>query len=175
MPSHLLPSSANPAMVRVSRRAQDFLTQSLPPAGGVAAVADLRDDALQPDLAGERVYLGAVDLEVLAELDVGVGDDLLELRLALDQGQLLQVVAVEIEEVEGHQHDPGGCALQFVLQDGEVGGAVLDRDDDFAVDDGGAGADVPGVVGDLRKRLVQSLPRRVKTLAAASLRWTWIR
>ena len=57
-------------------------------ADGVAAVAHLGDDALEPDLAGVGEHLAAVDLEAFAELDVGAGDDLLQLRLALDQRQL---------------------------------------------------------------------------------------
>jgi hypothetical protein len=69
--------------------------------------------------------------------------------LAFDQRQLLQVIAVEIEQVEGDQHDHVGPSLQFVLQHREIRGAIYGRHHDFAVDDGGAGADVPGVVGDL--------------------------
>ena len=38
-------------------------------AGRIAAVAHLGDDAFQPDLAGVREHLAAVDLEALAELD----------------------------------------------------------------------------------------------------------
>jgi hypothetical protein len=44
------------------------------------------------------VHLGAVNLEALGELDVGLGNQLLQVRLALDQRQLPQVVAVEIEQ-----------------------------------------------------------------------------
>jgi hypothetical protein len=40
-------------------------------------------------------------------------------------------------------------AFQFVLQDGKVRGAVGGRRDEFAVDNGAARADVPGVGGDL--------------------------
>jgi len=42
--------------------------------GLISAVADLGDDALEPDLAGLLVHLAAVDLETLAELDICVGD-----------------------------------------------------------------------------------------------------
>ena len=76
-------------------------------------------------------------------------DQLLQVRLALDQRQLPQVVAVEIEQVEGDHHDLGGPALQLVLQHREIGGAVGGRHHDLAVDDRRARADVPGVVGDL--------------------------
>ena len=149
MPSHLLPSSAKPAMVSVSRCAQVFLTQSLLRPDRVGAVADLRDDAFQADLAGVREHLLAVDLEAFAELDVGAGDDLLQFGLAPEQRQLPEVAAVEVQQIERHQDDAGGLSLQLVLQHREIGGAVGGRHDDLAVDDRRGGLDVPGVVGDL--------------------------
>ena len=94
-------------------------------------------------------HLASVDLEALAELDVGPVDELLQVRLALDQRQLPQIVTVEVKQVERDQHDLGRLALQLVLQDREVGGAVRGRHDDLAIDDRGTGADVPGIVGDL--------------------------
>jgi hypothetical protein len=81
--------------------------------GCIAAVSDLGDDALKPDLAGMGAHLAPVDLEARAELDVGAVDELLQMRLALDQRQLSQIVAVEIKEVERDQHDLGVFALQF--------------------------------------------------------------
>jgi hypothetical protein len=42
----------------------------------------------RPGLAGVLEHLLAVDLETFAELDIGVGDRLLEQRLAIDQRQL---------------------------------------------------------------------------------------
>ena len=47
----------------------------------------------------------------------------------------------------------GRLALEFVLQHGKIRGAVGGRNDDLAVDDGGAGADVPGFVRDLLEAL----------------------
>jgi len=41
----------------------------------VPAVADLRDDALKAGLAGVLVHLATIDLEAVAELDIGLGDD----------------------------------------------------------------------------------------------------
>src|SRR5258705_13437302 len=61
----------------------------------VLAVADLRDDALKASLAGVRVHLATIDLETLAELDIGLGDDFLEQGLTLEQRPLPEVVAVE--------------------------------------------------------------------------------
>ena len=153
MPSHLLPSSAKPAIAKRLALGAGFLDPVVAAAGMIAAVADLGDDALEPDLAGMRVHLAAVDLEALAELDVGAGDQLLQMRLALDQRQLPQIVAVEIEQIEGDHHDLGRLALQLVLQHREVGGAVGGGHDDLAVDDRRAGADVPSIVGDLLEAL----------------------
>src|SRR6266851_9380086 len=59
----------------------------------VLAVADLRDDALKSSLAGVLVHLAAIDLEALAELDIGFGDDFLEQGLTLEQRQLPKIVA----------------------------------------------------------------------------------
>src|SRR5712671_7783551 len=44
----------------------------------VPAVADLRDNALKAGLAGVLVHLATIDLEALAELNIGLGDNLLE-------------------------------------------------------------------------------------------------
>ena len=68
-------------MVSVSRWAHVF-DPIATAAGRIGAVADLGDHALEPDLAGVGEPLGAVDLEAFAELDVGTGDDLFQLRLA---------------------------------------------------------------------------------------------
>ena len=62
------------------------------------------------------VHLATIDLEALTELDIGLGDDLLEQHLALDQGQLSQVMAVEIQQIERGHHGLGRFALEFVLQ-----------------------------------------------------------
>jgi hypothetical protein len=71
-----------------------FLDPGIAPAGNVPAVAHLRDDTFQPDRAAMRVHFGAVDLETFRELDVGFCDQLLQVRLALDQRQFSQVVSV---------------------------------------------------------------------------------
>ena len=72
----------------------------------VPTVADLRDDALKASFAGVLVHLGTIDLEALAELDIGLGDDFLEQGLTLKQRQLPQVLAVEIKQIECVQHEP---------------------------------------------------------------------
>jgi hypothetical protein len=45
------------------------------------------------------VHLAAIYFEAFAELDVGAIDEFLQMRLALEQGQLPKVIAVEIEQV----------------------------------------------------------------------------
>jgi hypothetical protein len=90
----------------VSRCAQVLLYPVDAAATGVDAVSYLRDHALQADLAGVREQLSPVDLEAFAELDVGAGDDLLELGLALEERQLPEVAAVEIEEGRRRKFGP---------------------------------------------------------------------
>ena len=102
-------------MESVSRWAQVFFYPIVDTTRNVSAVADLRDDALKASLAGVRVHLATIDLETLAELNGGLGDQLLQLRLALHQRQLPQVVSVEVEQIEGHQYDLFGTALQLIL------------------------------------------------------------
>src|SRR4051794_36628002 len=74
-----------------------FLHPGIAAAGNIAAVADLGDHALEPDLTGVSKYLGTVDLEAVAELDISMLDDLLQLGLPLDQRQFPQIVAVQVK------------------------------------------------------------------------------
>jgi hypothetical protein len=90
----------------------------------------------------------SLDFEALAELNVRACDDLLELGLAGDQRQLPEVAAVQIEEVERDEDDAGRLALEFVLQDREIGGAVGCGDHDLPVYDRRTRLDVPSVLGD---------------------------
>jgi hypothetical protein len=98
----------------------------------IDAVSDLGDDPFKTDLACVREHLLAVDLEALAELDVGHGDDLLELGLALPERKFPDVAAVQIEQIESDQNDARGLALELVRQDREVGGPVRGWHDDLA-------------------------------------------
>jgi hypothetical protein len=93
-------------------------------------------------------HLAAVDLKTLAKLDTGFVDQLFKQRLALDQRQLPEIMAVQVKQVEGDHHDLGRLALQLILQNRKVSGAVGGRDDDLALEDRRAGTDVPGVGGD---------------------------
>src|SRR5262245_46960028 len=96
-----------------------------------------------------REHFLAVDLKAFTELQIGPVDYLLEMLLPFNQRPLSEIVSVEIEQVESDQDDLGRSSLELVLQDRKVGRAVDGRHDDLAVDDGRAGADVPGIVGDL--------------------------
>src|SRR5438477_6394290 len=93
-----------------------FLDPVVSSAARIHAVANLRNDAFKPELAGVREHLAPLDLEAFAELHVGPGDDLLQFGLALEELQLSQVSAVQVEQVEGDQYYPGRGALEFVLQ-----------------------------------------------------------
>lgn len=73
-----------------------------------------RDNALQSDLAGVLEHLAAFNLKAFAELDLGAVDDLLEFGLALQEWQLPEVAAVQVQQVEGDQYDAGRPAFQFV-------------------------------------------------------------
>jgi hypothetical protein len=119
------------------------------PAAGVDAVAHLGDDAFEPEVAGVREHLGALDLEALAELDVGTGDDLPELGLALEKRHLPEVAAVHVEQIERDQDDTLRLAPELVLQHREIRSAVGGRHHDLGVHDRGARLDQPGIVGDL--------------------------
>jgi hypothetical protein len=61
-----------------------FLDPIVGPTGRVAAISYLRDDTLKASLASMLVHLATIDLEALTELNIGLGNDLLEQRLALD-------------------------------------------------------------------------------------------
>src|ERR1700760_1525509 len=62
-----------------------FLDPIVRAADRIIAVSQLGDDTLKAGLAGMFVRLLAIDLEALAELYAGVGDQLLKERLALTQ------------------------------------------------------------------------------------------
>ena len=175
MPSNLFSFSAKAGDRQRLALGAGFLGPVAAESGLIPAIADLGDHALKADAAGMLEHLRAVDLEAFAELNVRIRNELLEMGLALDQRQFSQITAVEIEQVEGHQYDLGGTPLQFILQYGEISGAVRGWHDDLAIDDRRASIHMQASAAIFRKRLVQSLPRRVKTLTAASLRWTWTR
>src|SRR3982074_3742233 len=115
----------------------------------VTAVPDLGDDALKAYLASVLVHFAAVDLETLAELNIGAGDEILEQRLALYQRQLTEIIAIEIKQIKRYQHDLLRATLQLILQRREIGGAFCGGHNYLTIEDRRAGVDVPGVGRDL--------------------------
>jgi hypothetical protein len=67
----------------------------------------------------------------------------------LDQRQTSQIVAVQVKQIERDQDDLCRMALQFILQNREVGRVVRGRHHDFAIDNRGASGDVPGIISNL--------------------------
>jgi hypothetical protein len=70
-PSHLPPSSANPAMVRVSRWAQVFLTQSLPRPDEYRLSRTLETTPSSPTLQAWR-YISAPFMAFIGDRDTEV-------------------------------------------------------------------------------------------------------
>lgn len=52
-----------------------------------------------------REHLASLDLEAFAELDVGTIDDFPELGFPLDQRQLSESAAIQVEQIKDHQHN----------------------------------------------------------------------
>ena len=93
--------------------------------------------------------LSAIDLETFAELDVRAFDNLPQFGLSPDEWLLANVAAVQIEQVEPDHDDALRLALEFVLQDREIGLTVGGGHDDLAVHHGRVRLDPPGVMSDL--------------------------
>ena len=104
------------------------------PRAAIGRVGELGDDAFQalPAHLGEQLLAAADD--VLGEMEALVvgGDQRPQPLLARDVGERGQVLAVELEQVEGEERHVAARADR-VLQRREVGAAVLERDD-LAVD-----------------------------------------
>lgn len=57
-------------------------------AGNIAAVTDLGNHALEPDLTGVSKYLSAIDFKAVTELDIGMLDDSRPAATSADRGRL---------------------------------------------------------------------------------------
>src|SRR5690606_29243044 len=81
--------------------------------GTVGAAAELGDDALEAELAGVAQHHRALFLEMraIAQPALLAPDHRLKQRLAIDQRCLSEVVAVEIEEIEGIEHEAVAAPL----------------------------------------------------------------
>ena len=91
---------------------------------------------------------------VIAELDrrAGIGlDQLPKSCPPFHERASPQILAVEVQEIEGKEHDPVRRLVDSRAQGIEVGDAVLVLDDDLAIDHGrfagqlGAGLDHPAI------------------------------
>jgi len=99
------------------------------------------------------VHLTTIDLEALAELDIGFGDDFPEQTFTLEQRQPPEVIAIEVKQIERDHHDLLRTPLEFVLQHREIRGAVVCRDHHLAINDRRSGINVPGIGCDLSETI----------------------
>ena len=106
----------------------------------IRRVLPLRDDAFEAKLAGVGEDGRAVALDMLVEPDAGtgLGHDRRERGLADFERIAPQVVAVQLDEVEGVEKDAPISAL--VTDEIERGDTVVIAGDSFTVDDAGAPA-----------------------------------
>jgi hypothetical protein len=99
----------------------------------------LRDDALEPQLAGMLEYCRAVADDVIVELDAWTGDpsqEILEPAPSLLQRQRPNVNAAQLQEVEGVEERP--VVVSLAVEHLEVRRAVTVADDRLSVEDQGA-------------------------------------
>ena len=99
----------------------------------------LRDDALEPQLAGVLEYCRAVADDVIVELDARTGDasqEILEPAPSLLQRQRPNVDAAQLQEVEGVEERSVVVSLTVELR--EVRCSVIVADDRLSVEDQGA-------------------------------------
>jgi hypothetical protein len=78
-----------------------------PPA--IEALDALRDVAFEPKLGGGLKELGAIAIDMVAELDRRPGirlDQSPESRPSLDERRFPQILAIEVEKVEGKKQYP---------------------------------------------------------------------
>src|SRR4051812_13474706 len=145
-------------VVAVERKARDgqrlalgagFLDPVPAPPGKVAAVPDLGNDALQPNLAGVGEHSLPSSSKLSLNWTAVFSTSFFRCALRFDERQLPQILAIEIEQVKGDHDQSLGLAAQLILQHGKVGGAVGGWNDDLAIDDGAAGVDQVGVGRDL--------------------------
>jgi hypothetical protein len=124
-----------------------FLEPIVTATGDIAAIPNLGDDAFEAGLAGVLVHLLTVDLKALAELDIGVGDDLLELRTIFLDWPFSSFCSTEksvVPSVEGTTTSPSMIADPALTFQAST--------------------------ATLRKQSVQSWPRRVKIFAVSLAR-----
>src|SRR6266446_3762369 len=150
MPSHFLPSSANPAMASVSRCAQVFFTRSLTRPEAYRLSRTFETTPSRP-LLQACLYISRPSISKLSLDWISVSKTIfLRRALCSSSGSF---VTVEVKQIEGDHHDPLGAPFEFVLLHREVRGAVLCRDHYLAIDDRRPGTDVPCVGCDLSETI----------------------
>src|SRR5450755_3648005 len=82
-----------------------FLDPIIRPPGPIFAVPNFGNDALKAGLACVHEHLVAIDFKALAELYIRARDQMFEMRLALNQWELPQIVSVEIKQIERDHYD----------------------------------------------------------------------
>ena len=95
--------------------------------------------ALEPKIRDGLKEPGAVALKVVTELDWGARvrlDQLPQERSALQERAASQILAVEVQEVEGKEHDPLRRRVDGRSKGMKIGDAVLVLDDHLAIDQG---------------------------------------
>ncbi len=111
------------------------------PTGPVWRLDPFRHDAFKPQVRSELQHLQSIDLEILGHAHHAVARKLCkqigQRRLALGKRGAGDVIAVEMEEIEGvvDQTVPP-AALEVVLQGGKVGDSRFVSGYDFSIDDG---------------------------------------
>src|SRR3954469_9465943 len=98
----------------------------------------LRDDPFEAKLAGVREHRGPIALDVLIEPQSGarLGQERRQRGLADDERLTPQILAVEIEQIEGIKK--GHSVMLATAEHLEAGEAVRPDHDNFAVDQTGA-------------------------------------
>ena len=112
-------------------------------AAAILAVLALRNHALKPGLVDQVEDRLRLARQRLAELDAAArldhaGQDL----AAVLQRHVAQIVAIEVQQIEGDEIEVVLPAGDGLAQFAEVGQAGLVQDDDLAVDDRALGAEV---------------------------------
>ena len=107
-------------------------------AGAIRRIAQFRNDAFELQVASVLEQPGTLGLEMLAETNPaagrGVGQNVLQQLLARQQRRAREIVAIEMQEVEGVEHEIVAARFQLLLEGAEARMALRILDHDLAVD-----------------------------------------
>jgi hypothetical protein len=134
-------------------------------ATAIGGILPLRDDSFEPKLAGVAEHGLAVALYVVIEPNAmaNPGEDAGQRRLADFERIAAEIVAVQLDQVEGVQKHAVVSAV--VTDEIERGNAVLIASNRLAIDDAGAGAQTGERLDDQRKAAGQVVARPLLPLA----------